>query len=177
MFLKHRNSLNAEIATYTSSRKSLPPPLWASPQFTFQTFLTGHLETIRKGEVPRSKKIEVRRDVVERVEMVDEVDGGTGSFGVNGWVNNGKSNYDVRGQGRTGKAVLIQAGKAIGKGGDISANLSNAMCTSLDFSPSSPTLSAVSTKSKDRTSNGFTNGHAYTISGDLCKYNLILFIS
>ncbi|CAG8637341.1 6785_t:CDS:2 [Funneliformis caledonium] len=158
---------NAEISTHTSSRSSLPPPLWASPQFTFQTFLTGHLETIRKGEIPRSRKIEVRRDIVERVEMVDEVASDTSSLGVNGWVNNGEGNYDVRGQGRTSKAVLIQAGKAIGKGGDISESLSSAMRTSLDFSPSSPTLSAVSTKTKDRTSNGFINGHAQTNSGDL----------
>ncbi|CAI2179889.1 2623_t:CDS:2 [Funneliformis geosporum] len=158
---------NAEISTHTSSKSSLPPPLWASPQFTFQTFLTGHLETIRKGEIPRSKKIEIRRDIVERVEMVNEVFSDKNSLEVNGWANNGKSNFEIRGQGRTSKAVLIQAGKAIGKGGDISESLSSAMRTSLDFSPSSPTLSAVSTKTKDRTSNGFTNGQAYTMSGDL----------
>lgn len=135
---------NAEIATHTSSRTSLPPSLWVNPQFTFQTFLPGHKETIRKGEMPRSKKIEIRRDVVEHVEMVDEVNGNTDTLGVNGWVNNGKSNYDI------------------------SENLSTAMHTSLDFLPSSPTLSAVSTKSKDRISNGF-NGHACTIPGDICK--------
>ncbi|RIA88639.1 hypothetical protein C1645_826048 [Glomus cerebriforme] len=157
---------NAEIATHTSSRTSLPPSLWSSPQFTFQTFLPGHTETIRKGEVPCSKKIEVRRDVVEHVEMVDEVNGGTDSLGINGWVNNGENNYGSHVHGRTSKTILIQAGKAIGKGGDLSANLSTAMHTSLDFSPSSPTLSAVSTKSKDRISNGF-NGHACTISGDM----------
>ncbi|PKY47972.1 hypothetical protein RhiirA4_404025 [Rhizophagus irregularis] len=129
---------NAEIATHTSSRTSLPPSLWANPQFTFQTFLPGHKETIRKGEIPRSKKIEIRRDVIEHVE----VNGNTDTLGVNGWVNNGKSNYDI------------------------SENLSTAMHTSLDFLPSSPTLSAVSTKSKDRISNGF-NGHACTIPGDI----------
>ncbi|GES84686.1 autophagy-related protein 18f-like isoform X1 [Rhizophagus clarus] len=131
---------NAEIATHTSSRTSLPPSLWANPQFTFQTFLPGHKETIRKGEIPRSKKIEIRRDVVEHVEMVDEVNGN--ALGVNGWANNGKNNYDI------------------------SENLSTAMHTSLDFLPSSPTLSAVSTKSKDRIPNGF-NGHACTIPGDI----------
>jgi hypothetical protein len=155
---------NAEIITHTSSRISLPPPLWTSPQFTFQTFIPGHKETIREGEVPRSKKIEARRDVVEHIEISDNLK-------VNSWVNN-EGNY-----GDQGKAIFIQAGEAVGN--DITENLSNAMGsllgsnlsnTSLGFSPSSPALSAISTKSKlDRMS----NGHSYMISGDMCKYNLI----
>ncbi|CAG8687807.1 1977_t:CDS:2, partial [Dentiscutata heterogama] len=143
---------NAEIVTYTSSKVSLPPPLWATPQFTFQTFLPGYKDAINKGEVPRSKKIEIRRDIVERIETSDESDG------VNGLMNNEEGIH--RNDSRTGKAVLIPAGKAIGKGtGDISANLSTAMCTSLDFTSSSPTFLAVNNKSRDRMSNGNSNGN------------------
>ncbi|CAG8705851.1 10823_t:CDS:2, partial [Acaulospora morrowiae] len=150
---------NAEIATHTNSKTSLPPPLWATPQFTFQTFLPGYKDSLIKGETPRSKKIEVRRDVVERVELVDE------GQEIDGWINN-KEN--INGYGKTSKAILVPAGKAIGKGmGDISANLSTAMRTSLDFVPSSPTLSAISTKSRDRTSNGFTNGYSQQITGEM----------
>ncbi|CAG8443758.1 952_t:CDS:10 [Cetraspora pellucida] len=137
---------NAEIVTYTNSKVSLPPSLWATPQFTFQTFLPGYRDAINKGEVPRSKKIEIRRDIVERIETSDELDG------FNGLMNNEEGINKYRNDIRTGKAVLIPAGKAIGKStGDISANLSTAMCTSLDFTPSSPTLSAVNIKSRDPT--------------------------
>ncbi|KAF0453413.1 autophagy-related protein 18f isoform x2 [Gigaspora margarita] len=140
---------NAEIVTYTNSKVSLPPPLWATLQFTFQTFLPGYKDAINKGEVPRSKKVEIRRDIVERIETSDESDV------FNGLMKNEKGIH--RNDSRTGKAVLIPAGKAIGKGtGDISANLSTAMCTSLS---SSPTLSAVNIKSRERMSNGNSNGH------------------
>ncbi|CAG8450463.1 5355_t:CDS:10 [Acaulospora colombiana] len=143
---------NAEIETHTSSKTSLPPPLWVTPQFTFQTFLPGYKNALIKGETPRSKKIEIRRDVVERVEFVDE------GKGIDGWIDN-KENVNSHNVSKT-KAVLVPAGKAIGKGmGDISENLSTAMRTSLDFVPPSPTLSAISTKSRDRMSNGFTNGY------------------
>ncbi|CAG8843284.1 18246_t:CDS:1, partial [Racocetra persica] len=145
---------NAEIITYTNSKVSLPPPLWATPQFTFQTFLPGYKDAINKGEVPRSKKIEIRRDIVERIEPSDGLDG------FNGLMNNEEGINKYRNDIRAGKAVLIPAGKAIGKGtGDMSANLSTAMSTSLDFAPSSPTLSAVNIKSRDRMSNGISNGY------------------
>ncbi|CAG8577452.1 6162_t:CDS:2, partial [Scutellospora calospora] len=150
---------NAEIATHTNSKISLPPPLWATPQFSFQTFLPGYKDAINKGEVPRSKKIEIRRDIVESVELVND------EFGVKGWINEKKYN---RNSGKINKAILVPAGKAIGKGvGDISVNLSTAMKTSLDFTPSSPTLSAFSTKSKDpRISNGLYNGLTQQIASD-----------
>ncbi|CAG8542159.1 26_t:CDS:10 [Dentiscutata heterogama] len=154
---------NAEIATHTSSKFSLPPPLWATPQFSFQVFLPGYKDAINKGEVPRSKKIEIRRDIVESVELVNEAN--NDEFGVKGWMNEeNKSNHN---KGKISKAVLVPAGKAIGRGaGDMSVNLSTAMTTSLDFTPSSPTLSAFSTKSKDRMSNGFSNGHTQQTVGD-----------
>ncbi|RHZ52086.1 hypothetical protein Glove_465g41 [Diversispora epigaea] len=160
----HNWLANAEIETHTSSKNSLPPPLWATPQFTFQTFMTGYKDALINGTVPRSKKIEIRRDVVERVELVEEEE-----KGINGWINNRGTTKD-RNNSKNSKAVLVPAGKAIGKGiGDMSANLSTAMSTSLGFSPSSPTLSAISTKSKDRISNisnGFTNGHLQSITSD-----------
>ncbi|RIB09119.1 hypothetical protein C2G38_2109403 [Gigaspora rosea] len=154
---------NAEIATHTSSKLSLPPPLWATPQFSFQVFLPGYKDAINKGKVPRSKKIEIRRDIVESVELVNEAN--DDEFGVKGWMNEeSKSN---RNKGKISKAVLVPAGKAIGRGaGDMSVNLSTAMSTSLDFTPSSPTLSAFSTKSKDRMSNGFAYGHTQQTVSD-----------
>ncbi|CAG8538811.1 9884_t:CDS:10 [Diversispora eburnea] len=151
----HNWLANAEIETHTSSKNSLPPPLWATPQFTLQTFMTGYKDALINGTVPRSKKIEIRRDVVERVELVEE------EKGINGWINN-RGIIKDRNNSKNSKAVLVPAGKAIGKGiGDMSANLSTAMSTNLGFSPSSPTLSAISTKSNNRISNisnGFTNG-------------------
>ncbi|CAG8452643.1 13160_t:CDS:10 [Cetraspora pellucida] len=147
---------NAEITTHTDSKISLPPPLWTTPQFSFQVFLPGYKDAINKGKVPRSKKIEIRRDIVESVEFVN--DANNDEFGVKEWMN--EENKYNHNKSKISKAVLVPAGKAIGRGaGDISVNLSTAMSTSLDFTPSSPTLSAFSTKSKDRMLNGFPNGH------------------
>ncbi|CAG8438391.1 10972_t:CDS:10 [Scutellospora calospora] len=146
---------NAEIITYTNSKVSLPPPLWATPQFTFQTFLPGYKDAINKGEVPRSKKIEIKRDVVERIETSEKFDE------INGLMNNEDN--------RSGRAILIPAGKAIGKEtGDMSANLSTAMRTSLEFTPSSPTLSAVNIKSRDSTTPlSFEDAHHIHIANNI----------
>ncbi|KAG9285896.1 hypothetical protein G9A89_013321 [Geosiphon pyriformis] len=117
---------HAEIATHTISRTSLPPPLWLSQQFSFQTYLPGHLDAIQKGQVPSAKKLEIKREVV-----VEEEDGGGGFVGENGWVKNGNKN-----NGKVATAIVVEDGRVVGRVlEDISANISSAMHSSLDVKP------------------------------------------
>ncbi|CAG8503864.1 10839_t:CDS:10 [Ambispora gerdemannii] len=113
---------HAEIATHTTSRTSLPPPLWLSHQFSFQTYGTGYQESMKKGEVPQAKKLEIKRGVIV------EEDGGCSFVGENGCVTNGnRSNRKVA-------TVVVEDGRVVGRGlEDISANISNAMNTVLEL--------------------------------------------
>ncbi|CAG8483800.1 2525_t:CDS:2 [Racocetra fulgida] len=152
---------NAEIATHTDSKMSLPPPLWATPQFSFQVFLPGYKDAIKKGEVPRSKKIEVRRDIVESVELVNEAN--DDEFGVKGWMD--KENKSNHNKGKISKAVLVPAGKAIGRGaGDISGDAYH-----IHIGNNIPSITATSTSSpkyKNHSSIGFSSVSSNLIAND-----------
>ncbi|CAG8590641.1 9045_t:CDS:10, partial [Ambispora leptoticha] len=101
---------HAEIATHTTSRTSLPPPLWLSHQFSFHTYIIGSKESTEKGIVPETKKLEIKRKII--IEEDDECK--------NGWVKNGKV------------ATFVEDGRIVRGLEDISEHISSAMNTDLE---------------------------------------------
>jgi hypothetical protein len=66
----------AEIATHTTSRTSLPLPLFLTQQFTLQTFGGAEaIDDIKQGKVPKGEKVEIRE--VECVNGCSEGGDGT----------------------------------------------------------------------------------------------------
>ncbi|RUS18593.1 hypothetical protein BC937DRAFT_88583 [Endogone sp. FLAS-F59071] len=108
---------NAEISTYFAN----DVPLWQSPQFSFQTYVSeGYQDAVRVGRMPETKRVVIRREVPEPY--------GSRSGRIAG---KGRETLGERGEGG-GEDGEENDADAEGALAELQENISKAMQTQLD---------------------------------------------